>query len=153
MEPATRMPTKAKNGKFCWSLRRSAISRCTGASFSSGNHPVEMFLPVLHLDAAGFEIDIATISGDPVKFETWAFPKMTRQWKKYLRNISKSCVALWICKRYGEMASIRIHLTLLYSSRISLLTDRSQHSSMGWQQQLNTMIQCTWRYWLPSMLR
>ena len=34
-----------------------------------------MLLPLLHLDSAGFDIDIATISGDPVKFEMWAFPK------------------------------------------------------------------------------
>ncbi|OQO08515.1 hypothetical protein B0A48_06385 [Cryoendolithus antarcticus] len=45
-----------------------------GEFFSTGNHPVEMLLPLLHLDSAGFEIDIATISGDPVKFEMWAFP-------------------------------------------------------------------------------
>ncbi|KAI7693276.1 Protein deglycase, partial [Hortaea werneckii] len=46
-----------------------------GTFFSTGNHPVEMLLPILHLDAAGFDIDIATISGQPVKFEMWAFPK------------------------------------------------------------------------------
>lgn len=46
-----------------------------GEFFSTGNHPVEMLLPMLHLDAAGFDIDIATLSGDPVKFEVWAFPK------------------------------------------------------------------------------
>lgn len=46
-----------------------------GEFFSTGNHPVEMLLPVLHLDAAGFEVDVATISGDPVKLEMWAFPK------------------------------------------------------------------------------
>lgn len=46
-----------------------------GEFFSTGNHPVEVLLPLLHLDSAGFEIDIATISGDPVKFEMWAFPK------------------------------------------------------------------------------
>jgi putative intracellular protease/amidase len=43
--------------------------------FSTGNHPVELLLPLLHLDAAGFDIDIATLSGDPVKMEMWAFPK------------------------------------------------------------------------------
>jgi putative intracellular protease/amidase len=43
--------------------------------FSTGNHPVELLLPLLHLDAAGFDIDIATVSGDPVKMEMWAFPK------------------------------------------------------------------------------
>lgn len=46
-----------------------------GKFFSTGNHPVEMLLPMLHLDAAGFDIDIATISGQPVKFEIWAFPE------------------------------------------------------------------------------
>ncbi|TKA31293.1 hypothetical protein B0A50_02138 [Salinomyces thailandicus] len=46
-----------------------------GEFFSTGNHPVETLLPLLHLNSAGFAIDIATISGDPVKFEMWAFPK------------------------------------------------------------------------------
>lgn len=45
-----------------------------GEFFSTGNHPVEMLLPMYHLDAAGFDIDVATISGDPVKLEMWAFP-------------------------------------------------------------------------------
>ncbi len=45
-----------------------------GKFFSTGNHPVEMLLPMYHLDLAGFEIDIATPSGDPVKLEMWAFP-------------------------------------------------------------------------------
>ncbi|HGE8384115.1 TPA: hypothetical protein ACGD7W_001116 [Serratia marcescens] len=46
-----------------------------GKFFSTGNHPVEMLLPMHHLDLAGFEIDIATPSGDPVKLEMWAFPQ------------------------------------------------------------------------------
>ncbi|WJR31815.1 protein deglycase HchA [Mycobacteroides immunogenum] len=45
-----------------------------GTFFSTGNHPLELLLPLLHFDAAGFEVDIATISGNPVKFELWAFP-------------------------------------------------------------------------------
>lgn len=43
--------------------------------FSTGNHPVEMLLPMYHLDKAGFAIDIATLSGNPVKLELWALPK------------------------------------------------------------------------------
>ena len=46
-----------------------------GKFFSTGNHPVEMLLPMYHPDLAGFEIDIATPSGDPVKLEMWAFPQ------------------------------------------------------------------------------
>lgn len=64
-----------------------------GEFFSTGNHPVEMLLPVLHLDAAGFEIDIATVSGDPVKFEMWAFPKDDKAVKdiheKYKQKLRK----------------------------------------------------------------
>lgn len=71
-------PNKYTGGK--WKILLIAtqeryLQMADGKFFSTGNHPVEMLLPVLHLDAAGFEIDIATVSGDPVKFEMWAFPK------------------------------------------------------------------------------
>lgn len=46
-----------------------------GTMFSTGNHPVETLLPMYHMDKAGFEFDIATLSGNPVKFEFWAMPK------------------------------------------------------------------------------
>ena len=45
-----------------------------GSLFSTGNHPVETLLPMYHLDRAGFSFDIATLSGNPVKFEYWAMP-------------------------------------------------------------------------------
>ena len=45
-----------------------------GSFFSTGNHPVETLLPMYHLDKAGFSFDIATLSGNPVKFEYWAMP-------------------------------------------------------------------------------
>ncbi|MGE8122591.1 glyoxalase III HchA [Pseudomonas fulva] len=46
-----------------------------GSFFSTGNHPVETLLPMYHLDAAGFAFDVATVSGNPVKFEFWAMPR------------------------------------------------------------------------------
>ena len=49
---------KMKNGKY----------------FSTGNHPVETLLPMLHLKNAGFDFEIATPSGKPAVFEMWAFP-------------------------------------------------------------------------------
>ncbi|WP_300523026.1 glyoxalase III HchA [Alcanivorax sp.] len=45
-----------------------------GTMFSTGNHPVETLLPMYHLNKAGFAFDIATLSGNPVKFEFWAMP-------------------------------------------------------------------------------
>lgn len=51
------------------------IQMQNGKFFSTGNHPVEMLLPMFHLDNAGFEIDIATLSGNSAKLEMWAMPK------------------------------------------------------------------------------
>lgn len=46
-----------------------------GKKFSTGNHPVEMGLPMLHLLNAGFGIDIVTPTGAPAKIEMWAMPE------------------------------------------------------------------------------
>ncbi|MGK3116273.1 glyoxalase III HchA [Candidatus Pantoea formicae] len=43
--------------------------------FSTGNHPVETLLPMYHLHQAGFNFDVATISGQMAKFEYWAMPE------------------------------------------------------------------------------
>lgn len=69
------------------------LKMADGKFFSTGNHPVEMLLPMIHLDAAGFDIDIATLSGDPVKLEMWAFPQADKavqglyeKYKEKIRN-------------------------------------------------------------------
>lgn len=50
------------------------LPTANGHLFSTGNHPVETLLPMYHLDKAGFDIDVATLSGNAAKFEWWAFP-------------------------------------------------------------------------------
>lgn len=45
-----------------------------GERFRTGNHPVETFVVLLHLEKAGFGFDFATISGNPVPIEEWAMP-------------------------------------------------------------------------------
>ena len=52
-----------------------------GTFFSTGNHPVETLLPMYHLDKAGFAFDVATVSGNPVKFEFWAMPSEDQEIK------------------------------------------------------------------------
>jgi D-lactate dehydratase / protein deglycase len=54
---------------------RKNMTMQNGKEFSTGNHPVEALLPMLHLRSAGFEFEIATPSGNPVVFETWAMPR------------------------------------------------------------------------------
>ncbi|RTQ89108.1 MULTISPECIES: glyoxalase III HchA [Stenotrophomonas] len=51
------------------------LPTANGHLFSTGNHPVETLLPMYHLDKAGFDIDVATLSGNAAKFEWWAFPR------------------------------------------------------------------------------
>lgn len=50
------------------------MTMANGKKFSTGNHPVEMGLPMLHLMNAGFEIDVVTPTGAPVAIEAWAMP-------------------------------------------------------------------------------
>ena len=50
------------------------MTMANGKMFSTGNHPVEMLVPALHLRNAGFEIDIVTPTGKPVVIEMWAMP-------------------------------------------------------------------------------
>ena len=45
-----------------------------GGLFSTGNHPVETLVPLMHLRAAGCEIEVATLSGNMAKLEMWAMP-------------------------------------------------------------------------------
>lgn len=50
-----------------------------GKEFSTGNHPVEALLPMLHLRDAGFDFEIATPTGKPVVFEMWAMPREDKE--------------------------------------------------------------------------
>jgi molecular chaperone Hsp31 and glyoxalase 3 len=63
------------------------VPMTNGTFFSSGNHPVETLVPMLHLQNAGFEFEIYTPTGKPVKFEMWAMPKRDKNvqniYKKY----------------------------------------------------------------------
>jgi molecular chaperone Hsp31 and glyoxalase 3 len=64
-----------------------------GKRFSTGNHPVEALLPMLHLRNAGFHFEITTPTGKPVVFEMWAFPKedehVNEIYKQYKSHFEK----------------------------------------------------------------
>lgn len=50
------------------------LTMANGKKFSTGNHPVETFVPILHFEAAGFEAEIYTPTGKEVHLEMWAMP-------------------------------------------------------------------------------
>ena len=62
------------------------MEMANGKKFSTGNHPVEMALPMLHLLAAGFEVDVVTPQGAPVAIEMWAMPDKDEDVKKLYRD-------------------------------------------------------------------
>ena len=62
------------------------MTMANGKKFSTGNHPVEMGLPMLHLMNAGFEIDVVTPTGAPVAIEMWAMPADDANIQKLYRD-------------------------------------------------------------------
>lgn len=90
--------------------------------FSTGNHPVETLLPLHHMVEAGAEIEVATLTGAPVKLEWWAFPredqaiastwnKLKEQMKQPLRlsdilQENRSYAAIFIPGGHGAMLNI-----------------------------------------------
>ncbi|NQU52643.1 MAG: protein deglycase HchA, partial [Bacteroidetes bacterium] len=61
-----------------------------GKMFSTGNHPIEALLPMLHLKNAGFDFEIATPTGKPVVFEMWAFPEKDEHVKAIYNDLKTS---------------------------------------------------------------
>ena len=62
------------------------MTMANGKKFSTGNHPVEMMLPMLHLKNAGFDIDVFTPTGKSVKIEMWAMPNKDEPVKAIYSN-------------------------------------------------------------------
>jgi molecular chaperone Hsp31 and glyoxalase 3 len=62
------------------------MTMANGNKFSTGNHPVEMALPMLHLINAGFEIEVFTPTGDSAKIEMWAMPDQDENVKKLFND-------------------------------------------------------------------
>lgn len=62
------------------------MTMANGKKFSTGDHPVEMALPMLHFINAGFEIDVVTPTGAPVAIEIWAMPADDADVQKLFRD-------------------------------------------------------------------
>lgn len=58
-----------------------------GKIFLTGNHPVETFVPLLHLQAAGFQFEFATSTGQPVAIEQWAFPRKDPEFDAFVSGL------------------------------------------------------------------
>ncbi len=56
-----------------------------GDIFLTGNHPVETFVPLMHLASAGYKFDFATPTGRPVAIEEWAFPREDPEFDSFFK--------------------------------------------------------------------
>ena len=74
-EPVTYTPTRSDRKKILviFTEQKNMLMQ-NGKAFSTGNHPIEAMLPMMHLQNAGFEFEITTLTGKPVVLEMWAFP-------------------------------------------------------------------------------
>jgi molecular chaperone Hsp31 and glyoxalase 3 len=56
-----------------------------GNKFSTGNSPVEIFLPLMHMEQAGLEFDICTPTGAPAAMEMWGMPERDLQIQEFFK--------------------------------------------------------------------
>jgi molecular chaperone Hsp31 and glyoxalase 3 len=84
-----------------------------GKLFSTGNHPIESLLPMLHLKNAGFDFEIATPTGKPVVFEMWAFPQqdeyVTAIYDEYKSNFESP-------KKLADFIDTSLHDSTAYAA-------------------------------------
>ena len=64
------------------------LEMANGKVFNTGNHPVEMFVPMLHFKDVGFTFDIATARGKPVVLEMWAYPNKDESVKALYEEVN-----------------------------------------------------------------
>ena len=78
------------------------MTMANGKKFSTGNHPVEMLLPVLHLKNAGFDVDVVTPTGKPVAGSArirsiWILIASVAGSRRLKTSISELCVCVCVC--------------------------------------------------------
>ncbi len=84
-----------------------------GNLFSTGNHPIEALLPMLHLKNAGFDFEIVTPTGKPVVFEMWAFPNEDKHVKAIYNELKSSFEKP---KNLADFADTAINNTASYAA-------------------------------------
>lgn len=62
------------------------MTMANGKKFSTGNHPVEILLPTLHLKNAGFNVEVVTPTGKQVALEMWAMPEEDKNVKAVFKE-------------------------------------------------------------------
>ena len=121
-----------------------------GKLFSTGNHPIEAILPMLHLKNAGFDFEIATPTGKPVVFEMWAFPEKDEHVKAIYNELKPSFdkplkLADFIDSSFNDMASYAaVFVPGGHGSMLGIPQDNNAGKVLNWahQNELFTISLC-----------
>lgn len=114
------------------------LTMSNGKKFSTGNHPVETLVPLLHLQAAGFGIDIYTATGKPVCLEMWAMPTEDEAVKsiydelKVQLDAPKSLKKLVANDMKSEGEYVAVYLPGGHGALISLPTNEDLEKVIDW---------------------
>jgi molecular chaperone Hsp31 and glyoxalase 3 len=109
-----------------------------GTLFSTGNHPVESLLPMLHLMNAGFDFEIATPTGKPAVFEMWAFPEKDEHvraiYKKYQTKFERpKNLQDFVDKSFSESASYAaVFVPGGHGAMLGIPEDKNVGKILGW---------------------
>merc|ERR1719223_1246045 len=96
--------------------------------FSTGNHPVEMLVPMLHFRDAGFKFDIATTSGESVKLEMWAYPTNDENVKSLHENIKSMMEKP---KKLSEIKSLDDYAGIFIPGGHGCMINLPQNAALG----------------------
>ena len=117
------------------------IKMQNGKLFSTGNHPVEALLPMLHLKNAGFDFEIATPTGKPVVFEMWAFPEKDDHVKAIYNELKCSFekpmkLSDFIASSFNDAASYAaVFVPGGHGSMIGIPEDKNVGKVLNWAHQ------------------
>lgn len=120
-----------------------------GKLFSTGNHPIESLLPMLHLRNAGFEFEIATQTGKPVVFEMWAFPNEDEEVKaiynEYKTRFEKpTSLSDFVSTSFADTTYAAVFIPGGHGAMLGLPEDQNVGKILNWahQNELFTISLC-----------
>lgn len=115
-----------------------------GKMFYTGNHPVETFVPMLHLSKAGFDFDFATVSGKPMKLEMWAMPTEDTHvmsfYAKYKEQLEKPYMLKDIADNITTSNYIAVYIPGGHGALLDLPTDANVRTIVNWTKASNKFL-------------
>lgn len=115
-----------------------------GKMFYTGNHPVETFVPLLHLQKAGFDFDFATVNGNSMKLEMWAMPTEDTHvmsfYTKYKQQIEHPLVLKDVAANLNNSNYYAVFIPGGHGALLDLPTDAAMSTILNWTKNENKFL-------------